>query len=138
MNNRLDNTASVDEKLRVSRLELLDIGLRNNLVSFRKTSKSMTAYQADATHLLKVLIDQQKTLTWVATGKARKGDAEAALDALLLEEQRPMEAEGDAASAQALVTSEGAELSSTLDTSETPEADGLNSGRTPAKRTGRA
>jgi hypothetical protein len=114
MNKKLDNTASVDEKLRVSRLELLDIGLRNNLVSFRKTSKSMMAYQADAAHLLDVLIDQQKKLTWVAIGKARKGDAEAALDALLLEEPPSFGAEGDTASAQPLTVSEGMRVSRIL------------------------
>ena len=135
MNKKLDNTASVDEKLRASRLELLDIGLRNNLVSFRKNSKSMTAYQADAAHLLEVLIDQQKKLTWVATGKARQGDAETALDTLLLEEQRPIEIDGDAASAQDFRVSEE---SGTSEVVQISESEGLSYARTPAKRTGRA
>jgi very-short-patch-repair endonuclease/DNA polymerase III delta prime subunit len=64
-----DNALSIDEKLRRSRLELLDIGLRNNLVSFRKTSKSLTIQGCRASELLKVLLEDQKSLAFEATGK---------------------------------------------------------------------
>lgn len=107
MSKKVDNANSVDEKLRASRLELLDIGLRNNLVSFRKTAKSMTAHQADGGHVLDVLIDKQKNLTWLAIGKARKGDAEAALGDLLLENQQPLDDEGGLPSANTSDVSDG-------------------------------
>lgn len=66
-----DSVLSIDEKLRRSRLELLDIGLRNNLVSFRKTSKSLTIQGCEADELLPALLDAEKSLRFEATGKRR-------------------------------------------------------------------
>ena len=86
MNTPHADTASLDEKLRASRLELLDIGLRNNLVSFRKTGKNLAAHDADAEQLLRHVVEQKKKLSWVATVKPAKADAPEALDDVLLEQ----------------------------------------------------
>lgn len=86
MNTPPADTASLDEKLRASRLELLDIGLRNNLVSFRKTGKNLAAHDADAEQLLRHVVEQKKKLSWVATVKPTKDSAPEALDEVLLEQ----------------------------------------------------
>lgn len=66
-----NSDSSIDDKLRRSRLELLDIGLRNNLVSFRKTSKSLTLQGVEAGELFSVLLGEQKSLPFEATAKKR-------------------------------------------------------------------
>jgi very-short-patch-repair endonuclease/DNA polymerase III delta prime subunit len=63
--------SSIDDKLRRSRLELLDIGLRNNLVSFRKTSKSLAIQGIEAGELFSALLGTQKSLPFEATARKR-------------------------------------------------------------------
>lgn len=66
--------AAIDAKLLQSRQELLDIGLRNNLISFRKTSKNLGIQNAQASVLLPTLIDLQKALMFEATASTRPID----------------------------------------------------------------
>lgn len=71
-------TADIHTKLLQSRHELLDIGLRNNLISARKTSKTINVQSAVAESLLIALVDNQKTLTFRATGVGRTSASAAA------------------------------------------------------------
>jgi len=50
----------VHARLLQSRQELLDIGLRNNLISFKKNARNVAVQQAEAESLLQILIDAQK------------------------------------------------------------------------------
>lgn len=63
--------ALVHNKLLQSRQELLDIGLRNNLISFRKNARNIAVQQAEAESLLQVLINAQKPLSFRAIGAPR-------------------------------------------------------------------
>ena len=60
----------ITHKLQASRKELLDIGLRNNLINFRKTTKNLTLVQGDALAVFDALYVNQKSLGFGATGKA--------------------------------------------------------------------
>ena len=71
-------TADIHTKLLQSRQELLDIGLRNNLISARKTSKTITVQSAVAESILIALVDDQKTLSFRATGISRNSAQDAA------------------------------------------------------------
>lgn len=65
----------VTPKLQASRKELLDIGLRNNLINFRKTSKNLTVVQGDTGAVFDALYVNQKSLGFGAANKAtRQGD----------------------------------------------------------------
>lgn len=75
--------ASVIAKLQASRKELLDIGLRNNLVSFKKTAKNLTITQADSKELFEALCVENKSLTFAPLEKsAQKPDPDHALEDL--------------------------------------------------------
>jgi len=63
--------ARVHDKLLQSRQELLDIGLRNNLISFRKNARNIAIQQAEAESLLQILINSQKPLSFRAIGNSR-------------------------------------------------------------------
>lgn len=54
-------------KLRASRKELLDIGLRNNLVSFKKTAKNLSFIQVDAGEVFKAVYEEEKAVSFFAT-----------------------------------------------------------------------
>ena len=70
-------------KLHASRTELLDIGLRNNLVSFKKTTKNLTIIQANSNELFEALCVENKSLTFVPLEKsAQKSDPDSGLDDL--------------------------------------------------------
>lgn len=75
MSSKPSSSHSVDTQLRNSRLELLDIGLRNNLVSFRKTKKSLAAQNVDVPALLERLLESDKPIGFVAMGKERTAAA---------------------------------------------------------------
>lgn len=59
-------------KLQASRKELLDIGLRNNLINFRKTTKNLTVVQGDTRAVFDALYVNQKSLGFGSTGKAAR------------------------------------------------------------------
>ena len=61
--------SEINSKLQASRKELLDIGLRNNLISFKKTGKNLTLLPADAPAVLQALCVDEKALVFVATEK---------------------------------------------------------------------
>ena len=64
----------INSKLQASRKELLDIGLRNNLISFKKNAKTLTLIQGEAGEIFDALYVNEKELGFSATDKpARKG-----------------------------------------------------------------
>ncbi len=58
--------AEIDRKLLVSRNELLDIGLRNNLLNFRKTAKSLLAIDECSEEVFRQLFVQNKAMFFAA------------------------------------------------------------------------
>lgn len=48
-----------------------EIGLRNDLVSFRKTAKNLGVQQASAGELLNRLLEEQKATGFVAKGTSK-------------------------------------------------------------------
>ena len=62
----------ITHKLQASRKELLDIGLRNNLINFRKTTKNLTVVQGDTRAVFDALYVNQKSLGFGAAGKAAR------------------------------------------------------------------
>lgn len=60
----------ITHKLQASRKELLDIGLRNNLINFRKSTKNLTLVQGDTQAVFDALYVNQKSLGFGATAKA--------------------------------------------------------------------
>lgn len=69
----------INSKLQASRKELLDIGLRNNLISFKKTTKTLTLIQADGGEIFDTLYVNEKALGFGAIEKlARKSTGDIA------------------------------------------------------------
>jgi very-short-patch-repair endonuclease len=60
----------IHKKLQASRKELLDIGLRNNLINFRKTTKNLTFVQGDTSAVFDALYVNEKSLGFGSTGRA--------------------------------------------------------------------
>lgn len=56
----------INAKIQASRKELLDIGLRNNLISFKKTSKSLALHVDDLAATFKALYVDEKLLSFEA------------------------------------------------------------------------
>ena len=56
----------IKRKLLGSRKELLDIGLRNNLINFRGSSKSLQIVDELSEQILDILINQEKTMTFLS------------------------------------------------------------------------
>lgn len=69
--------SEINSKLQASRKELLDIGLRNNLISFKKTGKNLTLLPADAPAVLEALCFEERALAFAAAEKhaVKGGDA---------------------------------------------------------------
>ncbi|RQO59361.1 DUF3320 domain-containing protein [Paucibacter sp. KBW04] len=63
--------SDISTKLQASRKELLDIGLRNNLVSFKKTAKNLALIQADAGEVFKAVYEEEKALSFFAAEPKR-------------------------------------------------------------------
>ena len=75
---------SVIAKLQASRKELLDIGLRNDLVSFKKKTNNLTIIKADSNELFEALCVENKSLTFVPVEKnAQQQDADHTPDNLV-------------------------------------------------------
>jgi very-short-patch-repair endonuclease len=62
----------ITHKLQASRKELLDIGLRNNLINFRKSTKNLTLVQGDAQAVFDALYVNQKSLGFGSIGKVAR------------------------------------------------------------------
>lgn len=73
--------AEIDRKLLVSRNELLDIGLRNNLLNFRKTAKSLLIIDERSEEIFRQLFVQNKAMFFAALPeKARNAERGAEAD----------------------------------------------------------
>lgn len=83
-------SAVTSQKLQSSRKELLDIGLRNNMLNFRKTAKTLMVVDELSEAVFNILYRQEKAMTFAPM--ARKKLAELAKAA------KPEEAEDDTAS----------------------------------------
>ena len=59
--------SDIATKLQASRKELLDIGLRNNLISFKKTAKNLALIQADASEVFEAVYGEEKALSFFAS-----------------------------------------------------------------------
>lgn len=92
-------SSDIAAKLHASRKELLDIGLRNNLINFRKTAKNLALLPCDTGEVFDALYGEEKALAIVAADKTRRATADAALaatDLELLEELSHAPAQHDA------------------------------------------
>lgn len=58
--------SDIATKLHASRKELLDIGLRNNLISFKKSAKNLSLIQADAGEVFEAVYVEEKALSFFA------------------------------------------------------------------------
>lgn len=85
----------INKKLQSSRKELLDIGLRNNMLNFRKTAKTLMIVDELSEEVFNILYRQEKTMTFAPM--ARKKLAE------LAKTIRPEEAEEVIASDEELL-----------------------------------
>ncbi|TDP80862.1 AAA domain-containing protein [Aquabacterium commune] len=70
----------IKAKVQASRKELLDIGLRNNLISFRKTSKTLALQAESLPSLFDALYAEGRSLSFEATRES-KAKAESVTDA---------------------------------------------------------
>ncbi len=57
-------TTAINQKLQVSRKELLDIGLRNNMLNFRKTARTLMVVDELSEEIFNILYRQEKTMTF--------------------------------------------------------------------------
>lgn len=64
------NTA-ISQKLQSSRKELLDIGLRNNMLNFRKTAKTLTVVDEVSEEVFSILYRQEKAMTFAPMARKR-------------------------------------------------------------------
>lgn len=71
-------TSDITTKLHASRKELLDIGLRNNLISFRKTAKNLALLDSDAGEVFDALYVGGKTVAFSASDKPKRAGSTAA------------------------------------------------------------
>lgn len=83
-------SSGISQKLQSSRKELLDIGLRNNMLNFRKTAKTLMVVDELSEEVFNILYRQEKAMTFAPM--ARKKLAELAKAA------KPEDAEADTAS----------------------------------------
>ena len=78
--------SEINKKLLSSRKELLDIGLRNNMLNFRLTAKSLSIVDELSEEVLKLLYRQNKLMTFAGLPEARlkqlvsRGETEAEED----------------------------------------------------------
>ena len=101
----------INQKLQSSRKELLDIGLRNTMLNFRKTAKTLIVVDELSEEVFNILYRQEKAMTFAPMARQRiaemarlsgaeGSDAESAEDEQLLHEMDGVDwsvsAEGDA------------------------------------------
>src|SRR5262245_9779468 len=63
--------SAINTKLLSSRKELLDIGLRNNMLNFRLTTKSLSVVDELSEEVLKILYRQSKPMTFAGMPEKR-------------------------------------------------------------------
>ena len=104
----------INQKLQSSRKELLDIGLRNNMLNFRKTAKTLTVIDELSEEVFSILYRQDKAMTFAPL--ARKKLIELAKAA------KPDEPEDDTASDEELLHElDNLDWSSVADDADEPE-----------------
>ncbi|WP_462382627.1 DUF3320 domain-containing protein [Pseudomonas sp. Marseille-QA0892] len=90
-------STGISQKLQSSRKELLDIGLRNNMLNFRKTAKTLMVVDELSEEVFNILYRQEKAMTFAPmarkklaelakAGKPAEADDEVASDEQLLHE----------------------------------------------------
>jgi len=63
--------SDIDKKLLSSRKELLDIGLRNDMLNFRPTAKSLRIVDELSEEVFKILYRQSKSMTFAGMPEKR-------------------------------------------------------------------
>lgn len=63
------SAAEINSKLQASRKELLDIGLRNNLINFKKNAKTLPLIQSKGSEVFDALYVNEKAIGFAATEK---------------------------------------------------------------------
>lgn len=64
-------SAVISQKLQSSRKELLDIGLRNNMLNFRKTAKTLMVVDERSEEVFNILYRQEKAMTFAPMARKR-------------------------------------------------------------------
>lgn len=64
-------SAGISQKLQSSRKELLDIGLRNNMLNFRKTAKTLVVVDELSEEVFKILYCQEKVMTFAPMARQK-------------------------------------------------------------------
>ncbi|MBT2294127.1 DUF3320 domain-containing protein [Pseudomonas fluorescens] len=67
-------SAVIGQKLQSSRKELLDIGLRNNMLNFRKTTKTLLVVDELSQEVFTTLYRQQKAMTFSPMARKKLGE----------------------------------------------------------------
>ncbi|WP_429019760.1 DUF3320 domain-containing protein [Aeromonas allosaccharophila] len=88
-------SAVISQKLQSSRKELLDIGLRNNMLNFRKTAKTLMVVDERSEEVFNILYRQEKAMTFAPMARKRLAE--------LAKAAKPEEAEDDTASDEELL-----------------------------------
>lgn len=84
-------TASINEKLQSSRKELLDIGLRNNMLNFRKTAKNLMIVDELSDEVLNILYRQEKTMSFAPLPDKKRAE----LTNALLSDDKSVDSDSD-------------------------------------------
>ena len=82
-------SAVISQKLQSSRKELLDIGLRNNMLNFRKTAKTLMVVDELSEEVFNTLYRQEKAMTFAPMAAKKLAE--------LAKAARPEESEGETA-----------------------------------------
>lgn len=88
-------SAVISQKLQSSRRELLDIGLRNNMLNFRKTAKTLMVVDERSEEVFNILYRQEKAMTFAPMARKRLAE--------LAKAAKPEEAGDDTASDEELL-----------------------------------
>lgn len=88
-------SAVISQKLQSSRKELLDIGLRNNMLNFRKTAKTLMVVDERSEEVFNILYRQEKAMTFAPMARKRLAE--------LAKAAKPEEAGDDTASDEELL-----------------------------------
>lgn len=88
---------SIEKKLEASRKDLLELGLRNPLINFRKLKKGVEVIDELSTEIYRILVEEQRQMSFVALPKSKAealeeaGEEEADWAALLSDGEEPEE-----------------------------------------------
>jgi very-short-patch-repair endonuclease len=72
----LSSETELTEKLEISRKELLDLGLRNSLLSFRPSARSLEVVDELHAEVYRILVDDSKAMSFLSIPESEAGDAE--------------------------------------------------------------